>query len=464
MAVNTLAAICTACSRCSPVDYTSFLKAVKWLWLNGVVKPVWKLWPLLDPSEFITPEVLHHFHQMFWDHDIKWCIAVTGAVELDFHFSIIQPLVGYQAFKEGISKLKQVMGHDHHAVQCYIIATVAGSIPCKFLIAIHAFLNFCYLTQVPSFTTQSINRVASALQEFHNHKESIQMNEGGDSSESDKDEEHEPDTEKTHLSGYSTLTCPLIDYFTISASLLGAEPSVQKPYHTFATSTTGFHLATKPSLQLTVDEAASMYQLPDLKSAMAAFFTSQEHKLQIWHKVCVQQLQWLKKVSQCWVILERSCIGSLKVLGLGITMLPKSCDLVVMKISVIHVIYSNYHGSLQNSAGIQANAVYPTRAWGALSLLSTGKAEYVKEVNLILQDMKIELIPSQPMQCYPQKAGIKVEVEQSAPLQSKHYMRAGQTAPQMVLHMAAKVSLGYEWPQEISRVRWKEIICTLPPQ
>ncbi|KAI6111416.1 hypothetical protein F5141DRAFT_1214922 [Pisolithus sp. B1] len=126
--------------------------------------------------------------------------------------------------------------------------------------------------------------------------------------------------------------------------------------------------------------------------------------------------------------------------------------------------YSNYHGSLQNSAGSQANAVYPTHAWGALSLLSTGKAEYVKEVNLILQDMKIELIPSQPMQCYPQKAGMKAEVEQSAPLQSKHYMRAGQTAPQIVLHMTAKVSLGYEWPQEISRVRWKEIICTLPPQ
>ncbi|KAI6104120.1 hypothetical protein F5141DRAFT_1064964 [Pisolithus sp. B1] len=87
-----------------------------------------------------------------------------------------------------------------------------------------------------------------------------------------------------------------------------------------------------------------------------------------------------------------------------------------------------------------------------------------QEVNLILQDMKIELIPSQPMQFYPQKAGMKAEVEQSAPLQSKHYMRAGQTAPQIVLHMAAKVSLGYEWPQEISRVRWKEIICTLPPQ
>ncbi|KAI6016366.1 hypothetical protein PISMIDRAFT_120226, partial [Pisolithus microcarpus 441] len=66
-------------------------------------------------------------------------------------------------FKEGILKLKQVTGCDHHTVQCYIIATVAGSVPCKFLTAIFVLLDFHYLTQVPSFTTQSIDRVASAL-------------------------------------------------------------------------------------------------------------------------------------------------------------------------------------------------------------------------------------------------------------------------------------------------------------
>ncbi|KAI6000085.1 hypothetical protein EDD15DRAFT_2147104, partial [Pisolithus albus] len=61
------------------------------------------------------------------------CVAATGAVELDFRFSVIQTLVGYRAFKEGISKLKQVTGRDHRAVQRYIIAAVAGSVPCKFL-------------------------------------------------------------------------------------------------------------------------------------------------------------------------------------------------------------------------------------------------------------------------------------------------------------------------------------------
>jgi len=70
----------------------------------------------------------------------------------------------------------------------------------------------------------------------------------------------------------------------------------------FATSTTGFHLATKPSSQLTVDEAATTYQLPDLGGTIAAFFANEDpgfqvpDKLQIWGKVHVQQLSYHNQV------------------------------------------------------------------------------------------------------------------------------------------------------------------------
>ncbi|KAL4065986.1 hypothetical protein J3A83DRAFT_4098753 [Scleroderma citrinum] len=107
---------------------------------------------------------------MFWDHDISWCIVALGAAELDFQFSLIQTLVGYWVFNKGVSKLKQVTRHDHCSAQCYIISIVASGVPHKFLKAIHALLNFCYLAQVLLFTTQSIERVATSLQEFHNHK------------------------------------------------------------------------------------------------------------------------------------------------------------------------------------------------------------------------------------------------------------------------------------------------------
>ena len=81
-AETTLVAIHTACQKYSPTDYKNFVKAAKSLFLNGIVEPCWKGWA--DPSKFLTPEALHHFHQMSWDHDVKWCIHVVGAAEVDF--------------------------------------------------------------------------------------------------------------------------------------------------------------------------------------------------------------------------------------------------------------------------------------------------------------------------------------------------------------------------------------------
>ncbi|KAG6370271.1 hypothetical protein JVT61DRAFT_12220 [Boletus reticuloceps] len=68
---HTLAAIHTACSQYSPNDHIGFLKAAKWLGLNGVIDLVWTGWPLSQPCYFITLEVLHHFFRFAWNHDIQ---------------------------------------------------------------------------------------------------------------------------------------------------------------------------------------------------------------------------------------------------------------------------------------------------------------------------------------------------------------------------------------------------------
>ena len=77
-AENTITAIHIVCSQHSPVDYKDFLKAIKQFQLNGIVELCWIGWALSDPSFFLNPEVLHHFHWMFWDHDIQWCISAMG--------------------------------------------------------------------------------------------------------------------------------------------------------------------------------------------------------------------------------------------------------------------------------------------------------------------------------------------------------------------------------------------------
>ena len=112
-------------------------KTAKSYRLNGVQLPFWRDWPLSsDPSTFLTSEPLHHWHKQFWDHDVKWCIHMLGASEIDFRISVLHNRTGYQHFNEGISGLKQVTGREQRDLQRYILVVIADAVPPQFLIAV----------------------------------------------------------------------------------------------------------------------------------------------------------------------------------------------------------------------------------------------------------------------------------------------------------------------------------------
>jgi hypothetical protein len=117
--------------------------------LSGVSKPFWRNWPLAEPSVFLTPDALHHWHRQFYVHNLKWCLAIMGKKELDFRYSVLQPVVGLCHFKSGVSKLKQVTRWAQHDLQHYIVGVIAGAAAPSFVIAICALSDFCYLSQSP---------------------------------------------------------------------------------------------------------------------------------------------------------------------------------------------------------------------------------------------------------------------------------------------------------------------------
>ncbi|KAH7906142.1 hypothetical protein BJ138DRAFT_1016684 [Hygrophoropsis aurantiaca] len=369
--------------------------------LNGVLEPFWRDWPMSDPSSFILTEPLHHFFRMSWDHDVKWCLNVVGEDETDYRFNLVQTLIGYRHFEEGISKLKQVTGRDHRSVQRYIVGVIADAVPQRFLSAIRALVDFRYLAQAPRFTDKTLELVSAALIGFHNNKAAI-LQAGGragkngpmdhfnipklellqsvvtnicaagaiiqwsadvtehshvtlikdparsgnnqnyysqisrhldraekcfrfdlattlddetlddvnNDNDSDEDE-HEPDEESNRIANYISPTRKIVNYFQIAEALqAGDVPNAPCPFRTFATSTTAIHLAAKPSLRMTVDEAAAAFELPDLRPAIADFLAretrNQPHdfsgrryaqvgcslpfdRVQIWCKIRVQQ-------------------------------------------------------------------------------------------------------------------------------------------------------------------------------
>ena len=144
---TTLAQLSVAKSKVDPADIEAFFREAQCFHLNGVHAPFWRDYPLACPSSFLTPEFLHLLHKESWDHDVKWCINVVSAAEIDFRFSILQPIVGFQHYKGGITKLKQVTSRVHCDVQRYLVGMISGPSPAKFLTAIRALMDFRYRAQ-----------------------------------------------------------------------------------------------------------------------------------------------------------------------------------------------------------------------------------------------------------------------------------------------------------------------------
>jgi len=171
--LTTLAQLVAVASKADPSDLEAYFREAQKFRLNGVHIPFWRNIPMLCPSRFLTPEMLHYFHKEFWDHDCKWCINALGPEEIDFRFSVLQPVTGFCHFKEGISSLKQVTGRTHRDVQRSIIGVIAVSAPRNVVIAVRALMDFRYRVQAYRITEKDLELISSALHEFHSHKHSI---------------------------------------------------------------------------------------------------------------------------------------------------------------------------------------------------------------------------------------------------------------------------------------------------
>jgi hypothetical protein len=171
----TLVQLATLATKFHPLDLPVYIPAMKAIWLNSVHLPFWRDWFLqspsgdpprmliADPSQFLTPEPLHHWHKQFWDHDMKWSIGAIGADELDFRFSTLQPIIGFKHSKDGVSKLKQVTGCTHQDLERYIIGIITGKAPPLFMIAIHAMMDFRYLAQSQLLDDNSLSQISAHL-------------------------------------------------------------------------------------------------------------------------------------------------------------------------------------------------------------------------------------------------------------------------------------------------------------
>ncbi|KAG2105843.1 uncharacterized protein F5147DRAFT_746400 [Suillus discolor] len=311
-----------------PNNIEAFFRKAQKFCLNSVSKPFWQDWTLGELSHFFTPEFLHLIHQEFYDHDVKWIICAVGDMEIDFRFSVLQPITGFRHFDGGISKLKQ----------CSIVAVSADAAPSAVITAVRALMEFRYLIQSPHINEDNIKCISGALNEFHANKYAItaggfcrgnkntvidnwyiaklelmqsivpsirntgicqhlnwvdkcrrfdlamslvdglassglQDDDIGDDVDFDADDDDDLPTEFM-----ATIKCPghlrpITNYFAIAKILQHKEVgTVPLPLRTFIIGHMAFHLTYSPSIRsISINNAAIKFGLPDLWPAIADF-------------------------------------------------------------------------------------------------------------------------------------------------------------------------------------------------
>ncbi|KAH7917703.1 hypothetical protein BV22DRAFT_1135188 [Leucogyrophana mollusca] len=170
---TTMAQIEVVRSKANPDNLAAYLREAKKLRLCGVDLPFWRDYPLACPSRFFPSEPLHYWHKFFWDHDVRWCLNTMSDEELDFRFSVLQPITGFRHFKGGVSKLKQVTGRAHRDVQRSIVGVIAGAAPAGVVVCVRALSDFRYRAQALRIDDDNLDLISAALQEFHDHKDEI---------------------------------------------------------------------------------------------------------------------------------------------------------------------------------------------------------------------------------------------------------------------------------------------------
>ncbi|KAI6004772.1 hypothetical protein EDD15DRAFT_2155216 [Pisolithus albus] len=160
-------------STFDPNNLVAYLEACGEHQLNGVALPFWRDWSLSDPAYFLTPEILHTFFRFSYDHDLAWCIRAVSLAEIDFRFSILQPITNHRHFATGITKLKQVTRRTQRDFQRYLIAVIAGAAPAGLVRAVCSLVDFRYLAQSPIINSDQCRKISAALEGFHTHKQCI---------------------------------------------------------------------------------------------------------------------------------------------------------------------------------------------------------------------------------------------------------------------------------------------------
>jgi hypothetical protein len=159
-------------------DTRVFHAACRETGLKPVYHPFWESLPLSNIYISITPDILHQLLQGVMKHLILWLTHPNafGATEVNARCRSLPPNHHIKYFPRGITTLSRVSGEEHKNICRILIGLVINlplprmQAPSRVIKAVRALLDFLYLAQLPSHTTDTLHRLNKSLELFHQNK------------------------------------------------------------------------------------------------------------------------------------------------------------------------------------------------------------------------------------------------------------------------------------------------------
>ncbi|KAH8979694.1 hypothetical protein EDB83DRAFT_2242602 [Lactarius deliciosus] len=147
--------------------------------VKPVFHPFWETLPLTDVFVSITPDILHQMLQGVMKHLIAWLTnsSAFGSAQIDARCRSLPPNHHIKTFARGISTLSRVSGLEHKQMCRILLGLVielplpSGGSSARVIRTVRALLDFLYLAQLPSHTSETLLRLEASLARFHEDKD-----------------------------------------------------------------------------------------------------------------------------------------------------------------------------------------------------------------------------------------------------------------------------------------------------
>ncbi|KAI1793586.1 hypothetical protein LXA43DRAFT_971911 [Ganoderma leucocontextum] len=124
----------------------------------------------------ITPDILHQLYQGVIKHLLAWLQEAYGMDEINVRCCRIPLNHSLRHFAKGISHMSWVTGKEHQDISRILLGLIIGlplpdgSSPARLVHATRALLDFLYLAQYPTHTSETLALLEEHLQVFHDNK------------------------------------------------------------------------------------------------------------------------------------------------------------------------------------------------------------------------------------------------------------------------------------------------------